>query len=89
MDYSSAYPWAKKELLKETSVYTTHLKIRELRELRACLSKKHESLVKVVECKEGEPICNDKLSHLDGPFCFFQRLILHQSPTSPSIVNLL
>jgi len=33
MGYASAYPWAKRELLKETSVYTTHLKIRELREL--------------------------------------------------------
>jgi len=32
MDYASAYPWAKKELLRETSVFTTHLKIKELRE---------------------------------------------------------
>jgi len=59
MDYSFAYPWAKMELLKETSVYTTRLKIRKLRELGGCLSKKHESLVKVVECREEEPICSD------------------------------
>jgi len=31
MDYAFAYPWAEKELLKKTSVYTTRLKIRELR----------------------------------------------------------
>jgi len=71
MDYSFAYPWAKKELLKETSYYTTRLRIRELREEGCCFSKKHESLVKLVECKEGEPICCDESSDFNGPFCFF------------------
>ena len=28
MDYASSYPWAKKELIKETFVYTNHLKSR-------------------------------------------------------------
>jgi len=32
MDYASAYPWAKKDLIKETSIYTICLKIRDLRE---------------------------------------------------------
>jgi len=41
MDYASTYPWTEKELLKETSIYTTHLKIRELRESGG-LSKRHE-----------------------------------------------
>ena len=27
--------------------------------------------MKVVECREGEPMCNDKSSDLDGLFCFF------------------
>jgi len=76
MDYSFAYHWAKKELLKETSYYTTRLRIRELREARCCLSKKHEGFVKVVECKEGEPICCDESSDSDGPFCFFYATFL-------------
>ena len=33
MGYGSPSPWFQKELLKETSVYTTRLKIRELKEL--------------------------------------------------------
>jgi len=70
MDYSSAYPWAKKELLKETSYYTIHLRIRELRESMT-LSKKDQGLVKVVACREDEPICSDESSDHDGPFCFF------------------
>jgi len=70
MDYSSTYPCAKKELLKETSIYTSRLRIRELREL-GVLSKKHENLVKVVACREGEPICSEDSSDPGGPFCFF------------------
>jgi len=53
MDYSFAYPWAKKELLTETSIFSTRLKIRELRESGA-LSKRDENLVKVVVCRERE-----------------------------------
>jgi len=70
MDYSSAYPWAKKELLKETSIFTTRLEIRELRESGA-LTKRDENSVKVVVCRESEPICSDESSNPDGPLCFF------------------
>ena len=70
MDYSSAYPWAKKVFLKETSIYNSRLRIRELRELGA-LSKKDENLVKVVACREGEPICSDESLDLNRLFCFF------------------
>jgi len=70
MDYSFAYPWAKKKLLRETSVFTTRLKIKELRESGG-LRKKHESLVKVVEYREWEPICSDDTSNPDEPFLFF------------------
>ena len=44
MDYSSMYPWAKNDLLKETSNYTTRICIRELRENGCTLSKKHEGV---------------------------------------------
>jgi len=81
MDYSFAYPWAKKELLTETSYYTTRLCIGELRDGGCVLSKKHEGFVKTIECKEGEPICCDESSDPDGPFCsfyatFFKKVLL-------------
>jgi len=54
MDYAFVYPWAKKEFLRETFVYTSCLRIGELRE-SGSFSKKDENLVKVVACREGEP----------------------------------
>jgi len=71
MDYAFAYPWAKTKLLRETFVYTTRLKIRELRESGGGLNKKDESLVKVVVCREGELVCCDESSNPGGPFLFF------------------
>ena len=59
MDYSPAYHWAKKKLLKETLYYTNCLRIRELIESVA-LSKKDQGLVKVVACREDEPICSNE-----------------------------
>ena len=69
MDYTSIYPWAKKDLIKEKSVYTTHLKIRELRESGG--SSTYEKLVKVVLCGEDELVCCDESSNPNGPLCFF------------------
>jgi len=71
MDYGFIYPWAKKELLKEFSYYTTHSRIRELRENGCIMSKKYERFVKTVECREGEPVCCDESSDPDGPFFYF------------------
>jgi len=71
MDYGSMYPWDKKEHLKEVSYYKTHLRIRELRENGCTMSKKYESFVKIVECRESEHVCCDELSGPDGPFCYF------------------
>jgi len=70
MDYS-VYLWAKKDLLKETSYYTTQQHLRDLRENGCTMSKRHGSHVKTVECREGEPICCNKSSDLEGQFCFF------------------
>jgi len=75
MDYVFAYPWAKKEFIKETFVYTNRLKIRELRE-SGSLSKTYEHLVKVVVCGEHEPVCCDESFNPVGPFCFFYTTIL-------------
>jgi len=71
MDYGSIYPSAKKELLKEVSYYTIHLRLRELRENDCTMSKKYEGCVKTVKCREGEPICCDESLDPDGPFCYF------------------
>lgn len=57
-------------MIKETSIYTTRSKIRELRESGG-LSKTDENLVKVVVCGEDEPVCCDESSDPNGPFCFF------------------
>ena len=35
------------------------------------MSKKYEGRVKIVECREGEPICCGESSDPDGPFCYF------------------
>ena len=71
MDYTLMYSCAKKELLKGVSYYTTHLRLRDLRENGCSMSKRHEGNVKTVECREGEPICCDESSDPGGPFCFF------------------
>ena len=76
------YPWAKNDLLKETSYYTTHLRLRELRENGCTMNKRYESHVKTVECREGKLICCDESSDPEGPFCFFyatffKKVLLH------------
>jgi len=35
------------------------------------MSKRHESHVKTVKCREGKPICYDESSDPKGQFCFF------------------
>jgi len=62
------YPWAKKELIKEVSYYTTYLCLRELGENECSMSKRYEGNVKIVECREGEPICCDESSDSSGPY---------------------
>jgi len=78
------YPWAKKEILKKVSYYTTHLRLKELRENGCTMSKKYEGCVKTVECREGEPIFCDESSDPNGPFryiyaTFFKKVLLRLS----------
>jgi len=65
------YPWIKNELLKEVSYYITYLRLRDLRGNGCTMSKKYEGYVKIVESREGEPICCDESSDPDGSFCCF------------------
>jgi len=76
-------PLAKKELLKEVSYYTTHLRLRDLRENGCSMSKRQEDNVKTVECRESEPICCDESSNSGGPFCFFMPHFSKGSLASP------
>lgn len=59
MDYSSTYPWAKKDLVMETFVYTFREKNRNLRVL-CNLSKTDEILVRVVHCELDELVSKDE-----------------------------
>jgi len=73
--YKTLYPWASGNLLEETSKFTTHVKIVTYRKSehpkKNCLfSKEHDKFVKVVPCREDEPVCYDESSDPEGPFCF-------------------
>lgn len=70
MDYVVAYPLAKKDLLKETSIYTSHEKIRNFRE-SCCPSKSDENLVRVDACEPDEPVCKDESCDSSGLYAFF------------------
>ena len=50
------YPWAKKDLLNETS---------------SSFGKRHDRFIRIIECREDEHVCCDESSDLDGPFFFF------------------
>jgi len=71
MNYNAMYPWAKKDLLSETSFYTTHERIRSLRKSGCSFGKRHDRFIIIVECREDEPVCCDESLDPEGPFCFF------------------
>ena len=82
--YKSLYCWAPADLLKETSTFTSLASIATYRKKQTChpslvFGKDHDMFVRIVACREGEPVCVDEASDLEGPFCFvystiFQRL---------------
>lgn len=69
MDYSALYR-AKKDLLRETSIYTSREMIRNLHESHS-LSRVHKRFVKVVACEPDEQVCRDNYCDSSRPFCFF------------------
>jgi len=68
MDYTAMFPWARKDLLKEVSVYSS---FSLLEEFRNSFSRGEESFIETQACYEGEPVCNDEGGDPQGPFCFF------------------
>jgi len=75
MDYETLYPWAPQNLLEETSDYTSHEHIVTLRKSKFRFGKKDDKL-KIVPCREDEPICCDESSDPESPFCFFYAIVL-------------
>jgi len=70
------YPWAPSPLLEETSEFTTCEKIvlyrkSEHRKKKCFFGREDNKFIRVVPCREDEPVCCDKASNPDGPFCFF------------------
>jgi len=78
MNYNAMYPWAKKELLNETSFYTTRERIRNLRKSGCSFGKKHDRFVRIAECREDEPVCCDESSNSEGPLCFFYATLFNK-----------
>jgi len=65
------YPWAQRNLLTESSFNTTREHIRSLRKSGCSFGKRHDRFIRIVECREDEPVCYDEFSDPKGPFCLF------------------
>ena len=65
------YPWAPKNLLDETSFYTSRERVVTLRKSGYHFHKAHDRFVRITACREDEPMCCDESSDPKGPFCFF------------------
>jgi len=71
------------DLLEETSTFTTLGSIAAYRKRKTChpsrvFGKDHDKFVRVVACREGEPICSDEASDPDDPFCFIYSTIFRR-----------
>jgi len=87
-DYKTLYPWASSDLLEETSEFTTHASIVTYRKSehpkKNCLfGKEHDKFIKVVPCREDEPVCCDESSDLEGLCCFIYSTIFRKTPSTP------
>ena len=66
-NYKSLYRWAPRNLLKETSNFTTHTSIMTYKKSEDChksriFGKEHDRFVRVVPRRVGEPVCYDESS---------------------------
>jgi len=69
------YPLASNTLLGETSIYTSSEEIvrymKSERPKKCILGRENDRGLKLVPCREDEPICCDESSDPDGLFCYF------------------
>jgi len=81
--YKSLYRWAPTALLEETSTFTSLESIATYRKKQTChkscvFGKDHDKFVRIVACREGEPVCADEASDPEGPFCFIYSTIFRR-----------
>jgi len=69
------YPWAPKNLLEETSIYTSHEQIviymKRKCPKKCIFGRENDRGLKLVPCKEDKLVCCDESSDPDGPLCYF------------------
>jgi len=78
--YKSLYHWAPAALLNETSSFTSFASISAYRKKQTChkssvFGKDHDKFVRMVACREGDPVCADEFE-LRLPFTPFERALL-------------
>ena len=81
--YKSLYRWASAALLNETSSFTSSESIAAYRKKKTChklwvFGKDRDKYVRMVACREGEPVCADESSDPEGPFCFIYSTIFRR-----------
>jgi len=64
------YPWASDTLLGEIVRY-----MKSERPKKCILGRENDRGLKVVPCKEDEPVCCDESSYPDDPFCYFYNTV--------------
>ena len=68
------YPWAQKNLLEETSIYTSHEQIviymKNERPKKCIFGGENDRALKLVPYREDKPVYFDESSDPDGPFCY-------------------
>jgi len=73
------YPWAFDTLLGETSIYTSSEEIvrymKSERPKKCILGRENDRGLRVVPCREDEPVCYDESSDSDGLFCYFYNMV--------------
>jgi len=79
VDYKTLYPWTSLNFLDETSSYTSHELIVTLRK-NGCHFGKEDDRLRIVSCREDEPVCYDESSDPKGPICFFYTIVFKKIP---------
>jgi len=69
MDYIDVYPWAKRDVLRETSVFTSVKRVKSFLHAQALSYFGVEATIAVVPCDPNEPVCRDCQN--GELFCFF------------------
>jgi len=75
MDYKALYPWAPQNLLEEVSIYTSREMIVALRKSKCSFGKESNIALRLIPCREDEPVYCDEASDHEVPFCYFYAIV--------------